>query len=218
MVWGSVVPAISLYSADRSRLRLAFLNNTESLKLAGKKKKSQGYCLTKKTKQNKKASKYILKTAAVAFRVCVGNGVILILISFLTAGFVVHVKIGTALQWEWEVVPTRPPCSLVLSGALSDGKVGGSPRGFFWAGDPEPLWPPGSPQAVAERQNCFGDACAAPAQGAQGRAAFPGLPAPSSALPLPPFPPKSPFPQSKPVFPSRSLNQSDVSPFPQPTR
>lgn len=124
-------------------------------------------------------------------------------------------------------VPTRPPCSLVLSGAvgeaggsgaLSDGKVGGSPCGFFWAGDPGPLWPPSSPQAVTERQNCFGDACAAPAQGAQGRAAFPGLPAPSSALPLPPFPPKSPFPQSKPVFPSQSLNQSDVSPFPQPTR
>lgn len=92
MVWGSVVAVMSLYSADRPRRQLAFLNNTESLKLAGKEKKSQGYCLTKKKK--KKASKYVLKMAAVAFRVCVGNGVILILISFLTAGFVVHVKIG----------------------------------------------------------------------------------------------------------------------------
>lgn len=106
VVWGSVVAAMSLYSADRPRLRLAFLNNTELLKLAGKEKKSQGYCLTKK---KKKASKYILKTSAVAFRVCVGNGVILILISFLTAGFVVHVKIGKVLKWEWEVYPRAHP-------------------------------------------------------------------------------------------------------------
>lgn len=40
---------------------------------------------------------------------CVGNGVILILISFLTAGFVVHVKIGKVLKWEWEVYPRAHP-------------------------------------------------------------------------------------------------------------
>lgn len=42
--------------------------------------------------------------------------------------------------------------------------------------------------------------------------------APSLTLPLSPFPPNRPLPQSKPVFPSQSLNQSDVPPFPHLTR
>lgn len=122
--------------------------------------------------------------------------------------------IGAALSWGWSWYPPSLEVVRLVAAGLCD-RVSGGPDGFFYTQDLGPLWWYGL--SVSQKPWLKGEASTAPARITQGRD-FPGLPVHvgrccfvnPSLLSLPP---RAPFPSER-VFPSPSLNQADVSPFP----